>query len=73
MGEQVKQVMRIRECTCDKHQVMYRIIESLYCTPEINISLHVNYTGINKNLKKPFKKKKIKYSNNHRSGDYENV
>ena len=24
---------------------MYRIVESLYCTPEINIRLYVNYTG----------------------------
>ena len=25
---------------------MYRIVESLYCTPETNITLYVNYTGI---------------------------
>ena len=34
---------------------MYRIVESLYCTPETNITLYVNYTGIkikNKILKK---------------------
>ena len=30
---------------------MYRTAESLYCTPETNISLNVNYTGIKmKNL-----------------------
>ena len=26
--------------------MMYRIFESLYCTPETNIILYVNYTGI---------------------------
>ena len=26
--------------------VMYRIVESLYCTPETNITLYVNYTEI---------------------------
>lgn len=30
---------------------MYGSVESLYCTPETNVTLHVNYTGI-KNLKK---------------------
>ena len=32
---------------CDEHGVMYRIFESLYCIPEANITLNVNYTGIN--------------------------
>ena len=27
---------------CDMHWVIYRSVESLYCTPEINITLHVN-------------------------------
>ena len=32
---------------------LYTIVESLYCTPETNIALYVNYTGIKrKNLKK---------------------
>ena len=30
----------------DEHQIMYRIVESPYCTPEINITLYVNYPGI---------------------------
>ena len=30
----------------DEHQVIYRIVESLHCTPETNITLYVNYTGI---------------------------
>ena len=29
---------------------MYRIVESLYCTPEANMTLCVNYTGIKKKL-----------------------
>ena len=38
----IKQVMGIKECTCnDVHQVMYRSVESLYCTPETNITLYV--------------------------------
>ena len=36
----------IKECTCDKHWVMYGSVESLYYTPETNITLYVNYTGI---------------------------
>ena len=30
---------------------MYRIVESLYCTPETNITLYVNYTLIKTNKK----------------------
>ena len=30
---------------------MYREVESLYCTPEVNVTLHVNYTQIEKNVK----------------------
>ena len=34
-----------REGTCyDKHQVLYGGVESLYCTPEINITLYVNWS-----------------------------
>ena len=40
---------------------MYRIVESLYCTPEINIMLYVNYTGI-KNFKQQNKIIKSKNS-----------
>ena len=37
----------------DEHWVMYRIVKSLYCTPETNVTLHINYTGIKiKNKKK---------------------
>ena len=36
----------IKECTCqDEHQVMYGSVGSLYCTPETNETLYVNYTG----------------------------
>lgn len=34
-----------------EHSVMYRTIESLGCTPEVNITLHIIYTSI---LKKNF-------------------
>ena len=35
--------MGIKECTCcDEHQVMYRSVESLYYTPETNLTLYVN-------------------------------
>ena len=37
--------MMIKECTCDGHWVIYGIVESLYCTPETNITLYVNYAG----------------------------
>jgi len=30
----------------DEHWVMYRIVPSLDCTPETNITLYVNSTGI---------------------------
>ena len=30
---------------------MYRIVESLYCTPETNITLYVNHTGIKVKIK----------------------
>ena len=50
--EWVKCVMEINEYTYhDEHWEMYRIVESLYCTPETNITLYVNCTGIKiKNL-----------------------
>ena len=28
-----------------KHSIMYRIIESLCCIPETNITLYINYTS----------------------------
>lgn len=31
---------------CGEHCIMYRIVESLCCTPEMNITLYVNYTSI---------------------------
>ena len=47
VGGWVKQAMRIKVCTCDDHCVMYGIVESLYNTPETNITLYVNYTVYN--------------------------
>ena len=39
-------MMGIKEDTCDEHRVMCGNAESLYCTPENNMSLYVNYTVI---------------------------
>ena len=37
----------IREGTCcDEHRMLYESGESLYCTPESNITLCVKYFGI---------------------------
>lgn len=36
----------IKQGTYLEHCEMYRIVGSLYCTPEINITLYVNATGI---------------------------
>ena len=33
-----------KEYTCDEHWVICGIAELLYCTPEANITLYVNYT-----------------------------
>ena len=41
----VKQMMKIKECTCEEHEVMYGSVESLYCTHETNIIFYVSYTG----------------------------
>ena len=41
-------MMGIKECTCrDEHWVLYGSVESLYCTPETDITLYVNSTRIN--------------------------
>ena len=43
----MKQVKVIKEGICpNEHWMMYGIVESLYCTPEANIVLYVNYIGI---------------------------
>ena len=47
-GEWVKQEMGMKEGTFDEHQVTYGSAESLYCAPESNITLYVNYTHIPK-------------------------
>ena len=36
-GEWGKEVMRLKECTCDDHGVLYRSAE--YCTLDANIAL----------------------------------
>ena len=46
-GGWVRQVMGIKAYTHhDEHLVMYEIVETLSCTPETNITLYVNDTGI---------------------------
>ena len=35
--------MEIQEGTCDEHQVSDGSVDSLNCTPEINITLYVNW------------------------------
>jgi len=48
-------IKNVTPCTChDEHQVMYRIVESQYCTPETDITLCFTYSR--------FKKKKECYS-----------
>ena len=43
-GAMVRGRVTEKECTCcDEHQVLYRTIESPYCTPETKITLYVNY------------------------------
>ena len=34
--------LRIKKGTCGEHQVLYVSVESLYCTPETDIALHVS-------------------------------
>ena len=48
--------MGIKACTCgDAHRLMYETVKSLYGTPETNITLYVNCTGIK--IKNSMKKK----------------
>lgn len=42
----MKQVMGMKEGTCDERRVLDRSAESLYCTPETNVTLYVNHTGL---------------------------
>ena len=49
-GGMGKYVMGINENPCDEQRVMYTSIELLYPTPETNITLCFNYTGIVKNV-----------------------
>lgn len=36
----------VEECTCDEHRLFYERDESLYLTPENNVTIVCNYTGI---------------------------
>ena len=42
----MKYIKGIKSTHRHEHGVMYRMVESLYCIPETNITLYVNYTGI---------------------------
>lgn len=42
----MKYVMGIKECIRDEYWVMYAVAESLYCTPDTNLTVYVNYIGI---------------------------
>ena len=42
----------MKKHTCEEQQVVYVSVESLYCTPEINITLYLTNWNLNKNLKK---------------------
>ena len=33
--------------TCNEHSITYKLVESLCCTPETNVTLGVNYTQNN--------------------------
>lgn len=39
-------MMGIKECACDEHWAMYRGVDSLYCIPEANVTLYIDYNGI---------------------------
>ena len=43
MGDGLKWVMSIKEGSCDEHGALYVCDESLNSTPEISITLYINY------------------------------
>ena len=47
----VKQLMGIKERTCDEHEVFYVSVESLNCTPRTNTTVTEMYIKINKKHK----------------------
>lgn len=55
-------VTGMKECICQKHQMLYARVESLNHTPETNINCMLPNWTVNKNLKKTVNKnfKKIK-------------
>ena len=42
LGDWAKQMMGIKEGTCEEYWVIYGKVESLYCKPETNITLYIN-------------------------------
>ena len=58
VGEgRMKQIKGIKYVHCDEHRVMYRILDLLYCTPDLNKTIYVRYTSI---LKKEAKTHELK-------------
>ena len=47
--------------TCSEHIIMYIEVESLYCIPETNVTLCVDYNQIKKLNKNKFRKEESKY------------
>ena len=55
--------MDINQTYCGDHFVIYTNTESLYCIPETNIMLYVNYTSMKKTKRKMlFKNKKREFT-----------
>ena len=54
--------MGIKESTCAELWVMYGMVESLYYTPETNITLYFNYAGIKR---KKYLQKACPYNKRH--------
>ena len=43
--------------TCGEHSIMYKLLKSPSCTPEINTILHANYTQIKRKKEKKGRQK----------------
>ena len=57
MGEVGEVPKYLRSTSATSNLMVYGSVESLYCTPETNITLYPNYTGI-KFFKKRYRKNK---------------
>lgn len=57
-----------QECTCDEHWVLYGTAEALHCTPETNVTLDVNQTGIFLKISNGGQKVETSYKINDKCG-----